>query len=94
MLEADGHSVTSVLGNEQCKGLADQGHFDVVLVGFSSRVEQRLEIIRWLKQNRPQSPIVALRDRSEDLPFADLAVSAQDPQAWLAAVREACRPRK
>ncbi len=93
MMEKDGHIVTSALGNEQCKAVAAANDFDVVVVGFSGKVAERQEIIQWLKQNRPEFPIVALRDRSEELPLADHAVSSQDPNAWLAVVREAYRKR-
>ena len=89
MMEADGHAVTSVLGNDQCIALATAREldFDVVLVGFSGKIEQRREIIRWLKQFRPKTPVVALRTQSEDLPDADHAISSEEPQAWLSAVR-------
>ena len=92
MLEADGHLVTSVLGNAQCKQLPAEKQFDVALIGFSGKLEDRREIIRWLKENRPHFPIVALRTQSEELPLADHAVSSEDPKAWLAAVRDSCRP--
>ena len=93
MMEADGYSVTSALGNEHCKAIAIKNDFDVVLVGFSGKLEDRRAIIRWLKQHKPQLPIVALRSQSEELPLADQAVSSEHPQAWLSAVRDSCRPR-
>ncbi len=90
-MENDGHLVTSVLGNTQCKTLATAQDFDVVLVGFSGNLEQRREIIRWLKGVHPQLPIVALSAQSEELPQADYAMPPDDPKRWLAAVRNSCR---
>ena len=93
MMERNGWLVTSALGNDHCKAIATQSDFDVVVVGFSGKLEDRCEIIRWLKEHRPQFPIIALRNRSEELPLADHAVSSEDPQVWLAVVRDSCRPR-
>lgn len=36
MMEADGHLVTSALGNDDCKAIASKNDFDVVVVGFSA----------------------------------------------------------
>ncbi len=91
MMENDGHLVTSVLGNTECKTLATAKAFDVVLIGFSGKLEQRREIIRWLKDVNPQLPIVALSTQSEELPQADYAMPSDDPKRWLAAVRDSCR---
>ena len=91
MMEEDGHAVTSVLGNDQCIALGTARDFDVILVGFSGKIEHRREIVRWLKRFRPKTPVVALRAHSEAMPEADHAISSEDPQAWLSAVRNSAQ---
>lgn len=91
MMRAEGHVVTSALGNEAGKELVHENDFDVVVVGFSGRLQDRREIVRWLKDRRPGLPVVALQSQSESIDGADCLVSGQDPQVWLSAVRETAR---
>jgi len=93
MMEAEGLRVTSVLGNDECKALATAQEFDIAVVGFSSRTENRRDITRWLKRWRPHLPVIALITQSEQIPHADRSLSAEDPAVWLAAVRDLCPPR-
>ena len=90
MLQEQGHVVTSALGNDNAKELADAGDFDVAVVGFSGRLQDRTEIVSWLKKRRPELPVIALQAHTERSPEADQLVPGHDPHAWLEAVRASC----
>jgi CheY-like chemotaxis protein len=95
LLQRDGYTVTSALGNEQGMALAGMGVFDVIVVGFSTSHPERTAIVRWLKQHMPSVPVVALLANSgERFPEADFATLSEDPREWLAAVRIACSPKR
>jgi CheY-like chemotaxis protein len=95
LLEREGYTVTSALGNEQGVSLAGMGSFDVIVVGFSTSHPDRTAIVRWLKQHVPDVPVVALlANSSEGFPEADLATFSEDPREWLAAVRGACSRKR
>src|SRR4051794_20685240 len=49
MLERDGYKVTSALGNKQGMAAATKDHFDVVVIGFSGALSDRIQVVRWLK---------------------------------------------
>jgi CheY-like chemotaxis protein len=90
MLEKDGYAVTSVLGNDQGMAVASAGRFDVIVVGFSAPHSMRTNMVRWLKQNISEVPVVVLLAHShEDFPDADLTTLSENPLTWLAAVRKA-----
>ncbi len=91
MMTAAGHAVTSALGNEAGKELVHDNDFDVAVVGFSGRLQDRREIVRWLKDRWPDLPVVALQSQSESIDGAECVVSGQDPKVWLDAVRQAAR---
>ncbi len=89
LLERDGYSVSSVLGNEQAKSIAPEllPQMDAVLLGFSGDYGQRATILRWLKEHYPAVPVVALQaNGAERFPEADYAALAEDPEVWLATV--------
>ena len=84
MLESDGYKVTSALGNQQ--GMAAAHRTDVVVVGFSGPLPDRLHI-RWLKLQLPSTPVVALLANSnEKFPDADLVTFSENPRDWLITV--------
>jgi DNA-binding response OmpR family regulator len=90
MLEADGYTVISALGNDQGTALATSHDFDVAIVGFSRSHSTRHEMVRWLKLHVPRTPVLALlAHESEHFPDADGETLSEDPQVWLAAVRQA-----
>ena len=76
------------MGNESAKELADGGDFDVAVVGFSGRLQDRAEIVRWLKNRRPELHVIALQENTELILGADRLVPGHDPHAWLEAVRQ------
>ncbi len=89
LLERDGYSVSSVLGNEQAKSIAPEllPQMDAVVLGFSGDYTQRATILHWLKEHYPSVPIVALQaNGAERFPEADYATLAEDPEVWLATV--------
>lgn len=91
ILEQEGYSVTSALGNDQGMAVAASENFDVIVVGFCSDTEIRIRMVRWLKQNVPRSPVVALLAHSlESLPDADCETLSESPSVWLTAVRQTC----
>jgi len=91
LLEHEGYAVTSVLGNDQGMAVATSANFDVIVVGFSTDTEIRITMVRWLKQNVPRSPVVALLAHSlESLPDVDCETLSENPSVWLTAVRQTC----
>ena len=93
MLEHEGYAVTSALGNDQGMAVATTAHFDVIVVGFCSDTQNRIQMVRWLKQNVPSSPIVALlANNLESLPEADFETLSWNPSVWLTAVRTCAKP--
>lgn len=91
MLEGDGYAVTSVLGNDQGMAVAAAGRFDVIVVGFSAPHSMRTNMVRWLKQNISEVPVVVLLAHDhENFPDADHTTLSESPLSWLAAVRKAC----
>ena len=90
MLVEEGHMVASALGNEDAKELAGTRDFDVAVVGFSGKLRERCEIVRWLKDRRPDLPVIALQAQTEVISEADQVIPGHEPQAWLEAVRQSC----
>jgi CheY-like chemotaxis protein len=90
MLEGDGYTVTSVLGNEQGMAVSATGRFDLIVIGFSAPHSVRRNMVRWLKQHIPGVPVVALlANDHENFPDADFSTLSENPLTWLAAVRSA-----
>ncbi len=91
MLEKDGYTVTSALGNDQGIAIASAGRFDVIVVGFCATHSVRTNIVRWFKQHIPDVPVVVLlAHSSERFLDADVATFSESPATWLAMVRQAC----
>jgi DNA-binding NtrC family response regulator len=91
ILESDGYSVVSALGNDQGMAIAASETFDVIVVGFSAAHATRTSMVRWLKQHAPIIPVVALLAHDlEEFPDADYATLSEDPIVWLAMIRQAC----
>jgi DNA-binding NtrC family response regulator len=90
MLEQQGHQVISAFGNDQAMALVGNGEIDLIVVGFSAAASTRNAMIRWFKQNVPETPVVALlANTSEHFPEADCETVSEDPQLWLTAVSRA-----
>ncbi len=86
VLEEQGCSVTSALGNVQAREIARTTDFDLVVVGFSGTYECRAQIMHWFKQHFPHTPVVALlAHEQETFPNADLVTLSEDPRVWLQA---------
>ena len=78
-----GHSVMSVVGNEQAKLLLNSvQHYDLFIVGVAAREETRRKIVDWLKEKYPKIKILALNPSHRPLPGADYNVIEDDPEKW------------
>ncbi len=89
MLQRAGYAVVSVLGNDQAKAGVDQllPAVDLVMVGFSATYAERIAIVRWLKEQYPQVPVVVLQaNSSERFPDANYVTLSEDPEVWLGAI--------
>lgn len=88
-----GFSVTSVIGNSEARRLLSGGAaFDVFFVGWSGTYDERCEIVSWLKERWPATPVVAIHDRLRaPIPGANVSATHDSPGQWLAAVESACR---
>jgi len=95
MLQRAGYTVVSVLGSE-ARIIVPRviSASDLVLIGFSGPYADRASLVRWLKQEYPRLPLVALQARlSERFPEADCVTLSEDPEVWLGAVA-GCLARK
>ena len=93
MLENHGYDVTCAFGNDQAKVLVSSKTFDVIVVGFSAKYSLRSQMVRWLKQFAPRTPIIVLlANEDERFPEADCATLSEDPAVWLATVAGCLRP--
>lgn len=90
MLQRAGYTVFSLLRNDEVKASARDliSSVDLVMmVGFSGTYAERAAITRWLKQEFPQVPVIALQSNSsERFPDADCSTLSEDPEEWLNAV--------
>lgn len=87
ILEKNGYTVVSSLGNDEGVARARSARFDVIVIGFSQQRRVRQEVVRQLRQIVPNVPIVVLLAHEfEKFPEADFATLSEDPDAWLAAV--------
>jgi DNA-binding response OmpR family regulator len=87
MLENAGYEVVSALGNDQAMSLATAKNFDLIVVGFSGPRAERASMVRWVKQHRPETPVITLLAReTEHFPEADCETFSEDPRVWLAAI--------
>ena len=93
MLENHGYDVTCAFGNDQAKVLVNSNTFDVIVVGFSAKYSLRSQMVLWLKQFAPRTPVVVLlANDAERFPEADCATLSEDPATWLATVAGCLRP--
>ena len=91
MLQRSGYVVSSVLGNDEAKATAARllPGFDLVVIGFSGAYSDRNAMLRWLKQQYPDVPVVVLQAHSsERFPDADCTTLSEDPEHWLRVVAE------
>ena len=91
MLQRAGYIVSSALGNDEAKAAAVRllPGLDLVVIGFSGLYSDRTAILRWLKQQYPDLPIVILQAHtSERFPDADCTTLSEEPEVWLRAVTE------
>jgi hypothetical protein len=89
MLKSAGYQVTSVLGNDNAKGLdaAVIAAANVIVVGFSTSHSIRAAMVRWFKTHYPKTPILVLQSsRWEQFPEADLSTFSENPNTWLAEI--------
>jgi DNA-binding NtrC family response regulator len=95
LLESNGYTVTSVLGNATAMKLARRvvDSIDLVVIGSSSEYAVRMTMLSWLKQYYPEVPVVVLQSHSsEKFPAAEGVTLSEDPEVWLAAVAAYLNP--
>jgi CheY-like chemotaxis protein len=91
LLRQAGYSVRSVLGNSAAMQKAKATKFDLFIVGHAASASEQLEMIRWLKQRHPRSPVLALRRSpfsGERVNDADCVANVDDPKEWLQEVQD------
>jgi len=89
MLKSAGYEVTSVLGNDNARGLdpALIAAADLIVLGFDAPHSVRADMVVWFKVRYPEIPVVALRSsRWEEFPEAEVSSFSEDPTIWLAEV--------
>lgn len=90
LLQRAGYDVTCALGNQKAMELAKKGDFNLAVVGHSTSLAARVEMLQWLAEHWPGLPVVALRRHpAEVLPAATYVADVDDPGQWLAAVAKA-----
>jgi DNA-binding response OmpR family regulator len=94
LLKQEGYEVTSVLGTAEARQTAETSSFDLFLIGHAAPVEERVELLSWLRSRFVMTRVLMLtaaRRHEHDFPGADCVVDAGDPQCLLDAVRS-CAP--
>lgn len=89
LLEQSGYAVSSALGNERATAAGERllANTDAVLVGFSGPYRERMAVLRWLKEQRPDVPVLVLQAHaSEAFAEADGVALHDNPKIWLAAL--------
>ncbi len=94
LLESAGHEVRSTADPREALSLAKSERFDAAVVGQSIPLEQRLSLVRSLRDLRPELPIAVLCFGGEAGSFRGLATDTEtspvDPVALLALVNRVC----
>jgi hypothetical protein len=86
VLERHGYNVVSILGNDAAMRIANDAA-DLIIVGNGGRLEERVEIVRWLSKKWPTVPILVMRvDEDERFPEATVEFVGNTPNEWIAAV--------
>jgi PleD family two-component response regulator len=92
LLRQEGYDVTSALGSDEGKYLAESSPFDLFLIGQTAPHEERLGLLRWLRSHFASARVLMLTDPHEqDFPGAHCTSDAGDPEDLLNAVRK-CAP--
>ncbi len=94
LLKQEGYEVTSALDTAEARQTAETSSFDLFLIGHAAPVEERVELLKWLRSRFATTKVLMLttaRRHEHDFPGADCVVDAGDPQRLLDAVRS-CAP--
>jgi hypothetical protein len=85
LLESDGFTVLSVLGNDAAKAALEKTEsFSLFIIGHGSPPTTRREMADWLKTNYPNVPILALNPPyQQELAPADYNLVLNGPEEWL-----------
>jgi hypothetical protein len=91
LLEADGFTTVSVLGNDAAKAALETPHnYSLFLVGHGAPRNIRKQMVDWLKARYPKVPILALNPPyEEELQPADYNLVLNGPEEWLFIVEAA-----
>lgn len=88
LLLGHGYEVITVLGTDGVVSLLPAGHYDLVVVGDGGPIEERERAISWVKENLPQTPVIALCRLHEHLSGADFQTSTTDRKTWVSLVAD------
>jgi len=86
LMETSGYNVLTVLGDNGVDELDLAAlAVNVVVLDYSAPFEQRWGLVRSLKLNYPEIPVIALREDAADdtISLADHNASLQNPAEWL-----------
>lgn len=89
LLKGRGYEVVSVLGNDSAKRVLSkpQTEYRIFIVGHAAPVEDRKEIVTWIKTKFPVAKVIALNPPEQDnLAGADFNFVLNGPEGWLGAV--------
>jgi hypothetical protein len=85
LLEADGYTVMSVVGNEAAKAALEKTEgVSLFILGHGAPPPARREMADWLKIKHPKVPILALNPPyQQELAPADYNLVLNGPEEWL-----------
>ncbi len=86
-LKQEGCAVDSVLGNSGAMPLIPFT-YDIVLIGHTAPLQERQQMLEWLRHHAPNARVVALRSgvACEDLPTVDAYADASSLDDCLRAI--------
>ena len=88
LLMREDYRVRTVLGTDGLMALTQIDECDLVLIGDEGPLGERQSALLWLKDEHPNTPVIALCHGPEPLPGSDYRVSTVDSQDWISAVAD------
>ena len=78
-----GCEVSTVLGLDGVVAQGPTGTYVLSVIDDCAPLEERMEVIEWIKNNLLSTYVLALSRPGEEIPSADHVASSETPELWL-----------